>query len=94
MRPSPVASTVTPGRSELLAGDPPMQGRPDRGRCKCSRHKARSARQTDPWLASLGLRAEQFVQMLIELADRIGIGTEKRKVAIDGLNRPEFGIGN
>jgi hypothetical protein len=45
-------------------------------------------------IASLDLRPEQFAQMLVKLADRIGIGTEKRKVAIDGLNRPEFGIGN
>jgi len=37
---------------------------------------------------------EQLAQMLVKLTDRIGISTEKRKMAIDGLDRPELGIGN
>src|SRR5262245_7910659 len=37
---------------------------------------------------------EQLAQVLVKLSDRIGISTEKRKMAIDGLNRPELGTGN
>ena len=37
---------------------------------------------------------EQLAQMLVKLTDRIGIRTEKRKMAIDGLDRPKLGIGN
>ena len=37
---------------------------------------------------------EQLAQMLVKLTDRIGISSEKRKMAIDGLDRPELGIGN
>ena len=32
--------------------------------------------------------------MLIELTDRTGISTEKRRMAVDGLDRQELGIGN
>jgi hypothetical protein len=37
---------------------------------------------------------EQLAQVLVELTNRAGISTEKRKMAIDGLDRPELGIGN
>ena len=37
---------------------------------------------------------EQLAQVLVELTNRTGISTEKRKMAIDGLDRPELGIGN
>jgi hypothetical protein len=37
---------------------------------------------------------EQLAQVLVDLTDSIGIGTEKRKMAIDGLDRAELGIGN
>jgi hypothetical protein len=37
---------------------------------------------------------EQLAQVFVKLTDRIGISTEKRKMAIDGLDRPELGIGN
>ena len=42
----------------------------------------------------LNFCGEQFAQVLIELANCSGISTEKRKMAIDGLDRPELGIGN
>jgi hypothetical protein len=37
---------------------------------------------------------EQLAQVLVELANCRGISTEERKMAIDGLDRPEFGIRN
>ena len=42
----------------------------------------------------LNLCREQFAQVLVELTNRTGISPEKRKMAIDGLDRPELGIGN
>jgi hypothetical protein len=37
---------------------------------------------------------KQLASMLVELTDRVGIGAEEREVPIDGLDRPELGIGN
>ena len=37
---------------------------------------------------------EQLAQVLVELTNRTRISAEKRKMAIDGLDRPKLGIGN
>jgi class 3 adenylate cyclase len=42
----------------------------------------------------LNFCGEQLAQVLVELTNRTRISTEKRKMAIDGLDRPELGIGN
>jgi hypothetical protein len=49
---------------------------------------------TSPEVRELNFCREQFLQVLIELTYRAGISTEKCKMAIDGLDRPELGIGN
>src|SRR5207342_3549571 len=37
---------------------------------------------------------KQRLEVLVELTDRISIGAEQREVPVDGLDRPELGIGN
>src|SRR6202035_3149689 len=46
------------------------------------------------FVTSSNFSREQLAQVLVELTNRTGISTEKRKMAIDGLDRPELGIGN
>ena len=45
------------------------------------------------FVTSSNFCGEQLAQMLVELTNRVGISTKKRKMAIDGLDRPELGIG-
>jgi hypothetical protein len=46
------------------------------------------------FVASSNFCGEQLAQVLVELTNRAGISTEKRKMAIDDLDQPELGIGN
>src|SRR6476659_3073791 len=44
--------------------------------------------------ARLNFGREQLAQMLIELAERIGIRAEQRQMAVDRVDWPELSIGN